>query len=83
MEQADRPERKEIMKLNNKVYDILKWLVIIVLPAVATLYAALAGVWAWPYADEVVTTITAVDTFLGAVLCISTAQYHKEAKNDG
>ena len=69
------------MKLNNKVYDIMKWLVIIVMPAVATLYAALA--WAWPYADEVVTTITAVDTFLGAVLCISTAQYHKEAGNNG
>ena len=51
MEQADRPERKETMKLNNKVYDIMKWLVIIVLPAVATLYAALAAVWAWPYAD--------------------------------
>ena len=48
------------MKLNNKVYDILKWLVIIVMPAVATLYAALAAVWAWPCADEVVTTITAV-----------------------
>lgn len=71
------------MKLNNKAYDILKWLVIIVLPAVATLYAALAGVWAFPYADEVVTTITAVDTFLGAVLCISTAQYHKEAGGNG
>ena len=83
MEQGDRPERKETMKLNNKVYDIMKWLGIIVMPAVATLYAALAAVWAWPYADEVVTTITAVDTFLGAVLCISTAQYHKEAKNDG
>lgn len=67
------------MKLNNKVYDILKWLVIIVMPAVATLYAALAAVWAWPYADEVVTTITAVDTFLGAVLCISTANYNKGA----
>lgn len=71
------------MKLNNKVYDVMKWLVIIVLPAVATLYAALAGVWAWPYADEVVTTITAVDTFLGAVLCISAAQYHKEVGNNG
>lgn len=71
------------MKLNNKVYDILKWVVIIVMPAVATLYAALAAVWAWPYADEVVTTITAVDTFLGAVLCISTAQYHKENNLEG
>lgn len=65
------------MKLNDKVYDILKWVVIIVLPALATLYAALASVWGWPYSQEVVTTITAVDTFLGAVLCISTVQYNK------
>ena len=52
------------------------------LPAVATLYAALSAVWAWPYSEEVVTTITAVDTFLGAVLCISTATYNKEAKEN-
>lgn len=71
------------MKLSNKLYDILKWVVIIALPALATLYAALAGVWAWPYPDEVVTTITAVDTFLGAVLCISTVNYNKEVKNNG
>ena len=70
------------MKISNKLYDILKWLVIIVLPAVATLYKALSAVWAWPYANEVVTTITAVDTFLGAVLCISTATYNKEAKEN-
>ncbi len=66
------------MKISNKLYDIMKWLVIIVLPALATLYAALATVWAWPYSEQVVTTITAVDTFLGAVLCISTAAYNKE-----
>lgn len=65
------------MKISNKLYDILKWVVIIVLPAVATLYAALAAVWAWPYSEEVVTTITAVDTFLGAVLCISSATYNR------
>lgn len=65
------------MKLNNKVYDILKWLVIIVMPAVATLYAALAAVWAWPYADEVAMTISAVTALLGALLGISTAQYNK------
>ena len=59
------------MKLTDKTYDVMKWLVIIVLPALATLYAALAAVWTWPFADQVVTTITAVDTFLGAVLCIS------------
>ena len=71
------------MKISNRLYDVLKWLVIIVLPAVATLYAALSAVWAWPYADEVVTTITAVDTFLGAVLCISSATYNKEGQNNG
>lgn len=71
------------MKISNKLYDILKWLVIIVLPALATLYAALAAVWAWPDPDQVVTTITAVDTFLGAVLCISSANYNKEGKING
>lgn len=71
------------MKLNDKLYDILKWLVIIVLPACATLYAALSSVWGWPFAEQVTTTITAVDTFLGAVLCISTVNYHKEDKTNG
>lgn len=71
------------MKIPDKLYDILKWVVIIVLPALATLYAALAAVWAWPNPDQVVTTITAVDTFLGAVLCISSATYNKEGKING
>ena len=71
------------MKIPDKLYDILKWVVIIVLPAIATLYAALSAVWAWPYSEEIVTTITAVDTFLGAVLCISTATYNKAGKSNG
>lgn len=70
------------MKLNDKLYDILKWLVIIVMPACATLYAALSSVWGWPFAEQVTTTITAVDTFLGAVLCISTVNYHKDGDNE-
>lgn len=65
------------MKLSNTIYDLVKWLVIIVLPAAATLYNVLAGVWGWPYAEEVVATVTAVDTFLGAVLCISNISYNK------
>lgn len=65
------------MKLKDSVYNVLKWVVIIVLPACATLYAALSAVWGWSYSEEVVTTITAVDTFLGAVLCISSANYTK------
>lgn len=66
------------MKLSNNIYDVLKWLVIIVLPAAATLYNVLAGVWGWPHAEEVVATVTAVDTFLGAVLCISNVKYQKD-----
>ena len=65
------------MKLNNKVYDILKWIAMIVLPALGTLYFALAGIWGLPYGEQIVGTITAVDTFLGVILGISTAQYNK------
>lgn len=64
------------MKLPDKVYNILKWVVIIALPALATLYAALSAVWGWPYSQEITTSVTAVDTFLGAILCISTATYN-------
>lgn len=66
------------MKLSNYVYDLLKWLCMIVLPALATFYAALAAVWSLPYAQEIVTTITAAAAFLGALLGISTAEYRKE-----
>ena len=65
------------MKLPNKIYDILKWIALIFLPAVAVLYGALAPVWEWAYPDEIVYTITAVDTFLGALLGISNMNYKK------
>lgn len=68
------------MKLPDKIYNVLKWIVIIALPAGATLYAALAPVWGWGYADAIVKTVTAVDTFLGAILCISTVQYNAKSK---
>lgn len=63
--------------MSNKAYDIIKWIVVIVLPAIATLYFALAGIWGLPYGEEIVGTITAIDTFLGAVMMISNAQYNK------
>ena len=66
------------MKLNNKTYDILKFIAQIVLPAVGTLYFALAGIWNFPYGEEIVGTITAVDTFLGALLGLSSVTYNKE-----
>ena len=65
------------MKLNNRVYDILKWIALILLPALGTLYFALAGIWHLPYGEQIVGTITAIDTFLGALLGISTLNYNK------
>ena len=64
--------------MSNKVYDILKWIAQIFLPALGTLYFALAGIWDFPYAEGIVGTITAVDTFLGIILGISTIQYNKK-----
>lgn len=66
------------MKMSNKVYDNLKWVAQYLLPALGTLYFALASIWGLPYGEQIVGTITAVDTFLGVILGISTAQYHKE-----
>jgi hypothetical protein len=65
------------MKLSNKAYDILKYIAQIVLPALGTLYFALAKIWNFPYQNEIVGTISAVDLFLGALLGISTHNYKK------
>lgn len=67
------------MKISNKTYDFLKWVAQLLLPAVGTLYFALASIWGFPYGEQVVGTITAVDTFLGVILGISTASYNKAA----
>ena len=69
------------MKLTNKTYDILKWIAQILLPAAGTLYFALSKNWGFPYSTEVVGTIAAIDTFLGALLGISTAQYNKSLED--
>ncbi|MBO7711095.1 MAG: phage holin [Lachnospiraceae bacterium] len=68
------------MKMSNKVYDVLKFIAQILLPAIGTLYFALARIWDLPYAEQIVGTITAVDAFLGALLGISTMQYNKQEK---
>lgn len=68
--------------MSNKVYDALKWVAMYLLPALGTLYFALAGIWGFPYGEEVVGTITAVDTFLGVILGISNAQYKKKVDAD-
>ena len=65
------------MKFTNKVYDLLKWIAMVVIPAIGTLYFALSGIWGWPYGEEIVGTLTAIDTFLGVLLGISSVQYNK------
>lgn len=65
------------MKIPNKLYDILKWLTLIVIPALATAYVGLSAVWGFPYADEIARTACVVCTLLGALLGISTAEYNR------
>lgn len=65
------------LMLSNKTYSLLKWVALILLPALGTLYFALAGIWGLPFGEQIVGTITAIDTFLGAILGISTNNYKK------
>lgn len=65
------------MMMNNKVYDVLKWIAMYLLPALGTLYFTLSGIWGFPFGEEIVGTITAIDTFLGVILGISNAQYKR------
>ena len=60
----------------NKTYDVLKFIALIVLPAVATLYATLGGIWGLPYVEQIPASIMAVDTFLGCLLKVSSDVYH-------
>ena len=64
--------------MSNKVYNVLKWIAMYLLPGAGTLYFTLAGIWGLPYGEQIVGTITAVDTFLAIILGISTAQYKKK-----
>lgn len=67
------------MKLNNSTYNVLKFVALVILPAAATAYIALAGIWNLPHAEQVVATISAIDTFLGALLHVSTKSYFAAA----
>ena len=64
-----------MFKMTNKTYDILKFIAQILLPALGTLYFALAGIWGFPYGEQIVGTVTAIDAVLGACLGISTKEY--------
>lgn len=66
--------------MKNKTYDILKWIAQIVLPAIATFYVTVASLWNLPFPEEISGTIMAIDTLLGAILMISSANYKKESE---
>lgn len=67
--------------MNNKLYDVLKWVAILFLPSLATLVAVVFKIWDIPYGNEIAQTITALATFLGAILGISSLQY--KGKSNG
>lgn len=69
--------------MSNKVYDILKWIALVALPAIATLYAVLAGIWNLPFAEQIPATITAVNACLGAFLGVSSVRYNKKTEESG
>lgn len=70
------------MTLTNKAYDVLKYIALIALPALATLYGAIAQIWGLPYAEQIPMTIMAVDTCLGVLLKISTDIYHTRKEGE-
>lgn len=61
--------------MQNRSYDILKWVALVALPATSALYLTLAALWNLPYPTEVAGTIAAIDTFLGVLLGVSSAKY--------
>lgn len=71
------------MKLSNKLFDVLKWVAILFLPALAILIRTVFAIWNIPYGDQISATITALQVFLGAILGVSTLNYNKEVINNG
>lgn len=67
----------------NRIYDVVKFVALVLLPAIGTLYFALAGIWHLPNAEQVVGTITTMDAFLGLLLGVSTNHYNNVGKYDG
>ena len=69
------------MQIPDKVYDALKWLCILGLPALSSLYSTLAGIWGWPFAEQVPQTLSAVGLALGTVIGVSAANYKRKGDN--
>lgn len=73
-----RRTAKEGENMSNKVYDILKWVALVVFPAIATLFSAISMIWGIPYGEQITSTIIAIDTALGAILGVSSIKYAKK-----
>ncbi len=67
---------------SNKMFDILKWCVLILFPALTTAYVGLSAIWGWPFAEEVAKTSAVICAFLGTLLGISNLQYKAGEQND-
>ena len=70
------------MKLNDKVYDVLKWICLIALPALAVLYFTLAKIWGLPYGAEITATINAIALFIGTLIGVSQLSINKEESDN-
>ena len=67
-----------MFKISDRLYDVLKWVTLVCIPAFTTAYVGLAAIWGWSYADEVAKTSAVVCVLLGSLLGISTIAYNKE-----
>ena len=72
-----------VMKFSNKTYDILKWISLIVLPALGAFYAVVGDAWGLPYVEQIKTTVLALATLLGSCLGVSTMNYYSEGEGQG
>ena len=70
------------MKISNRMYDVLKWVAILFLPALAILIRTVFAIWQIPLGDQISATIIAIQVFLGAILGVSTLNYNKESTNE-
>lgn len=69
------------MIMNKKIYDTMRFIADLLLPALGTLYAALGEIWSFPYKEQIVGTVLAVVAFMDAVLKVSKNKYDKAQQN--
>lgn len=68
--------------MSNKLYDTLKWIALVLIPALGALYFGLSKIWGFPMGEEIVGTLTTIDTFLGTILGISNVKYKNALLED-